>query len=112
MDNRRLLPGHLADARLGVRRAGADTVIQPQDRTSRVLDVSNIVDKRGQVLVAAVCFRGMVTVRVDGAPVSRHCTGRVQVVFHTSAHGQAVSVTARARRRQGRPWALGLYSGT
>jgi hypothetical protein len=111
IDNRRLLPGHLADPKLSVRRATPDTVIQPHDRNTTELDASNIVGKSGQVLVAVVCFRGALTVHVDGAPVNTHCTGHLQVLFHTSAHGQGVAVVAHTHQRQGRPWALGLYSG-
>jgi hypothetical protein len=44
--------------------------------------------------------------------VNTHCTGHLQVLFHTPAHGQGVAVVAHAHERQGRPWALGLYSGT
>jgi hypothetical protein len=112
IDNRRLLPGHIADAKLGVRGATADTVIQPRNRTTTDLDASNTVGKTGQALVAVICFRGSLTVHVDGAPVSTQCTGHLQVLFHVSAHGQPVAVVAHAHERQGRPWALGLYSGT
>jgi hypothetical protein len=112
IDNRPLLPGHLADAKLSVRRAAPDTVIQPHDRSTTDLDASNVVGKSGQVLVAVVCFRGALTVHVDGAPVNTHCTGHLQVLFHTSAHGQGVAVVAHTHQRQGRPWALGLYSGS
>jgi hypothetical protein len=112
IDNRQLLPDHLADPTLKVHGATPDTVIQPRDRTTTELDASNIVGKNGQVLVAVVCFRGALTVHVDAAPVNTRCTGHVQVLFHTSAHGQGVAVTAHTLQRQGRPWALGLYSGS
>jgi hypothetical protein len=112
IDNRPLLPGHLADAKLGVRRATPDTVIQPHDRGTTDLDASNTVGKSGQVLVAVVCFRGALTVHVDAALLSSNCTGHLQVLFHTPADGQGVAVVAHAHERQGRPWALGLYSGS
>jgi hypothetical protein len=112
IDNRPLLPGHLADPKLGVRRAAPDTVIQPHDRTTTELDASNTVGKSGQALVAVVCFRGALTLHIDGSPVSAHCTGHLQVLFHTPAHGQGVAVVAHAHERQGRPWALGMYSGS
>jgi hypothetical protein len=112
IDNHRLLPGHLADPKLGVRRATPDTVIQPQDRNTTELDASNQVRRNGQVLVAVVCFRGVLTLRVDGSPLRAHCTGHLQVLFHTAAHGQGVAVLAHTQQRQGRPWALGLYSGS
>jgi hypothetical protein len=112
IDNRSLLPGHLADAKLGVRHATADTVIQPHDRNTGVLDASNMVTGKGLALVAVVCFRGALTVHVNGVPVRTRCTGRLQILAHLPAHGQAVAVDAQVHERQGRPWALGLYSGT
>jgi hypothetical protein len=112
IDNRRLLPGHLTDAKFGVRHATADTVIQPHDRNTGVLDASNVVTRKGIALVAVVCFRGALIVHVNGAPTTSRCTGRLQILAHLPAHGQAVAVDAQVHERQGRPWALGLYSGT
>jgi hypothetical protein len=111
IDPRRLLPNHLADATLGVRRATSDTIIQPQDRTTTELDASNNVGRHGQALVAVVCFRGPLTVHVDRRAVNTQCTGHLQILFHLPAHGQGVAVVAHTHQRQGRPWALGLYSG-
>jgi hypothetical protein len=112
IDNRSLLPSRLTDAKLGVRHATADTVIQPHDRDTGVLDASNEVARKGVALVAVVCFRGALTVHVNGAPTTTHCTGRLQILAHLVAHGQGVAVDAHVHERQGRPWALGLYSGT